>query len=308
MAPVTGPSPSKAEILAAAAELERGGLVAFPTETVYGLGADATQPLAIRRIFAAKGRPVDHPLIVHLADAGQVGEWAKIGAMGRALAAIFWPGPLTLVLRRKPGVADELTGGRETLAVRIPAHPVALALIEALGRGVAAPSANRFGRVSPTTAAHVREELGTGILVLDGGPCRVGVESTIVDLSGPAPTLLRPGGVPVSEIERITGPLPMGHTAAPGTLDAHYAPRTALLLSRTPGVEARRLRAQGLRVEILRARPAERYARELYAELRRLDTLAVDVLVAEPADAEGLGLAVNDRLRRAARGSGGERS
>lgn len=279
--------------------LRSGGLIGLPTETVYGLGADARNPLAVRQIFAMKGRPADHPLIVHLGDVEQVGDWAVTGPVASALAAAFWPGPLTLVLPRQPGVPDEVTGGLETVGIRVPSHPAASALLKAFGGGVAAPSANRFGRVSPTTAAHVEAEFGGAVPVLDGGPCPVGVESTIIDLTGP-PALLRPGGIPTEAIEAITGPLGSSTTRAPGTLAAHYAPRTALLLSDRPQVDAERLRGEGRTVAILPAGPAEEHARRLYAELRRLDQLGVDILIAELAGEAGLGRAINDRLSRAA--------
>ena len=281
------------------AVLKAGGLLAFPTETVYGLGADASNPLAVRQIFAMKGRPADHPLIVHLASAGQVATWGELGAIGQALAAAFWPGPLTLVLPRRSAVLDEVTGGLETVGVRVPAHPAAQSLLQAFGGGVAAPSANRFGRVSPTTAEHVLDEFSGSVSVLDGGPCAVGVESTIIDLSGP-PALLRPGGVPVEAIEAITGPLTSSSTRAPGTLANHYAPRTALMLSRNPVADAAQLREEGRTVAILAAGEATEHARRLYAELRRLDELGVDILIAELASAGGLGRAINDRLSRAA--------
>jgi L-threonylcarbamoyladenylate synthase len=298
-----------AELDHAADLLRQGELVAFPTETVYGLGAAADQPLAVRRIFAAKGRPVDHPVIVHLPDASHLERWAHLdGTPARALAAAFWPGPLTLVLRRTDRVLDEVTGGRPTVGLRVPHHPVAHALLQAVGGGVAAPSANRFGRVSPTTAAHVRAEFGDAVHVLDGGPCVVGVESTIVDLSGDAPALLRPGGVPTEALEALLGPLPIGTTVAPGTLPGHYAPHTALRLSAHPAADAARLRAQGRTVATLPAGDPAPHARRLYAELRRLDALGVDVLVAELAPEAGLGRAINDRLRRAAYPHGGEPS
>ncbi len=285
----------------AAAALDAGELVAFPTETVYGLGADADNPLAVRRIFAAKGRPADHPLIVHLADPSWLPAWAVADPRAERLAARFWPGPLTLILPRQAHVIDEVTGGRDTVGLRVPDHPVALALLSAFGRGVAAPSANRFGRVSPTRAAHVAEELGDEILVLDGGACRVGVESTIVDLSGEEPAILRPGAVTAEDLEAVVGPLGRpGDTAAPGTLASHYAPRTALLLSSDPDADAARMRREGRRVAVLRAGDPRQHARLLYAELRRLDDLDVDVLIAERADDEGLGRAINDRLARAA--------
>lgn len=207
-----------------------------------------------------------------------------------------------MVLKRLPGVPDEVTGGRETVALRVPAHPVAQALLWAYGRPLAAPSANRFGRVSPTAAEHVREEL-PGVFVLDGGPSSVGVESTIVDLSGPVPAILRPGGVPAEAIAAIVGPLGASQTVAPGTLPGHYAPHTALRLSERPDAEAEAARAQGLTVAILRAGEPQDHARRLYAELRRLDALGVDLLLAEPSRDEALGPAINDRLTRAAYGA-----
>ena len=291
-------------IAAAVARLRSGGLVAFPTETVYGLGAAAREPLAVRRIYAAKGRPAGHPLIVHLGCAEQAWTWGQASAEAELLAQAFWPGPLTLIVRRAPWVSDEVTGGRQTIGLRVPAHPVARALLEAFGDGIAAPSANRFGHISPTTAAHVRAELGEGVMVLDGGPCAVGIESTIIDLSGDQPALLRLGGTAVAEISALVGPLGHSQTAAPGTLAQHYAPRTALQLSENLEETAARLRAQGLSVATLPAGDPAEHARALYAELRRLDGLGVDVLVAEPSSHGGLGLAINDRLERAAAGSG----
>jgi len=285
--------------------LEAGELVAFPTETVYGLGANARSPLAVRRIFAAKGRPVDHPVIVHLHDSSQISAWAKVPdpALLHCLTERFWPGPLTLVLPRAEGVLDEVTGGLDTVGLRVPAHPVARALLAAHGRALAAPSANRFGRVSPTTAAHVRQEFGDTVFVLDGGPSDVGVESTIVDLSGPQPSLLRPGGIAVEALAEILGPLPRGHTPAPGNLDAHYAPLAGVVVTTRPDADAARLRALGHRVRVLPAGPADDHARRLYRELRRADADGVEIVVAERAAQSGLGQAINDRLQRAAMGS-----
>ena len=281
--------------------LQAGQQVGIPTETVYGLAARAADPQAVAGIFTLKGRPPTHPLIVHVA--GPPDTIARYDAHGKLLMTRFWPGPLTLVLWRRldgeqPGVPDAVTGGRDTVAVRCPAHPLALALIWAVGP-LAAPSANRFGMLSPSTAEHVLEAF-PDLPVVDGGPCSIGVESTILDLSGP-PALLRPGGVPVEAIEALIGPVQRGgETAAPGTLPAHYAPQTRLLLSTTPKQTAAELRAMGLRVGMLKAQAPAIYARILYAELRRLDAEGVDVIVAEVAEAQGIGLAVNDRLRRAA--------
>jgi len=195
----TGVMLDKPMIDEAVKRIREGRLVAFPTETVYGLGADASNPLAVRQIFAVKGRPADHPLIVHLADASQLDAWAHTTPMADKLAHTFWPGPLTLVLKRRAGVLDEVTGGLDTIGIRVPNHPMAQALLSQSGCGIAAPSANRFGRVSPTRAAHVRTEFGDRVFILDGGDCQVGVVRTIVDLSG-APALLRPGGIPPESI------------------------------------------------------------------------------------------------------------
>jgi len=324
-------------LIAQAVEILRsGGLVAFPTETVYGLGADASDPVAVRRVFAAKGRPADHPLIVHLASASDIDDWADdVPPLARALADAFWPGPLTIVLRRSARVPDAVTAGLPTVGLRVPAHPVALALLEAFGGGIAAPSANRFGTVSPTTAEHVRASLGDTVdLVLDGGPSDVGLESTIVDLSGAGgsgsevpgegPAILRPGGVSREGLEAIARfPIPVRGTVeeagvrAPGMAGSHYAPHARLLLvppSEQPE-RAAALRARGLTVGALAfagdATPIEgatvvdmgaseeAAARRLYAAIRELDA-SCDVILAWPPPERGLGLAIADRLRRAA--------
>jgi L-threonylcarbamoyladenylate synthase len=228
-----------AEIARAVELLRAGELVGIPTETVYGLGADAANPAAVARIFAAKGRPADHPLIVHIPGAAHLERWAReIPDLAWELAEAFWPGPLTLILKRAVGVPDAVTGGQDTVGLRVPGHPVALDLLRAFAAaggsgGIAAPSANRFGRISPTTAAHVREELGDAVsLVLDGGPCAVGIESTIIDLSSGRPLLLRPGHITPAAIEAVCGALPATPTAAAprasGTLEAHYAPTTPM--------------------------------------------------------------------------------
>ncbi len=319
---------SQTEIRRAAQQLKAGELVAFPTETVYGLGADASNPEAVRKVFAAKGRPADHPLIVHVADAAQLADWARdVPPAAHALAATFWPGPLTLVLKRNPNVPDAVTGGQDTVAVRVPSHPVAQALLHAFGGGIAAPSANRFGRVSATTAAHVHEEFGDAVAcVLDGGAADVGIESTIVDCSHDIPALLRPGWITPQQIETALGSL-LGAPAArgpraPGMLDKHYAPQTPLLLMEGDLVAelAHSLVRQGKRVAVLArtrlqplldnlrwiAAPADAagYAHDLYANLRALDHAGCDAILVEQPPEDAAWLAIRDRLARAAAGSG----
>ena len=300
------------DLAAAVVALRAGGLVAMPTETVYGLGADARNPAALRKIYAIKSRPVDHPLILHLADAAALPEWVvEVPPAAQVLAAHFWPGPLTLVLRRAPGVPDELTGGQDSVAIRVPSHPVAQALLRAFGGGIAAPSANRYGRVSPTCAAHVREEFPEGIaVILEGGDCEVGLESTIVSLLGPLPQLLRPGGIPRAEIEAVLGAPVAGVVAAPvprvpGSTAQHYAPRTPLELVPAGDLAdaVARAAAEGLQVATLGCPPgcdAATYGRALYADLRRLDARGVDRLLVEEAPATPEWEAVRDRLARAA--------
>jgi L-threonylcarbamoyladenylate synthase len=312
------------ELLKRAVEiLQRGGVIALPTETVYGLAANAEDELAVRRIFAIKGRPATHPLIIHLAGVEALPDWASyIPQEALRLADAFWPGPLTLVLPRTPRATDAVTGGQDTVALRVPAHPVALAVLRALGGGLAAPSANRFGRVSPTTAAHVGQDLGDEVdLVVDGGPCTVGVESTIVDLSSGPPVILRPGGLPAEELERVLGyPVPV-RTASTvrvsGSLASHYAPRVGVVLVEPSEAVSRAesLRLQGLQVGVLGPaslvlprdfvrfeipEDAAGAARLLYLRLREADVAGLDVLVACLPPAQGLGLAVRDRLSRAA--------
>lgn len=313
------------DIATAAGVLRAGGLVAFPTETVYGLGADASSDAAVARIFAAKGRPRAHPLIVHLAADARLDDWAlDVPESARRLAAAAWPGPLTIILARGPRVSLATTGGSETVGLRVPAHPMAQELLRAFGGGVAAPSANRFGAVSPTTAEHVVADLADDVdYVLDGGACTVGVESTIVDLSRDHAVLLRPGGLAREAIEAIVGPLAAADVAAPaapGTLASHYAPRAqviAVLPHEVPAAVAAAA-ASHRRVAVLApaaafatwppsaavAHPlpddAAGMARELYAALRDLDASGVDVVIAALPPAAGLGEAVGDRLLRAA--------
>lgn len=294
----------------------------MPTETVYGLAADARNPAAVRRIFAAKGRPADHPLIVHLIDATTLGEWAReVPAAAQRLIDAYWPGPLTLVLLKADAVDPVITGGQDTVGLRVPAHPVAQALLSAFGGAVAAPSANRFGRISPTRAEHVREEFPDGsVLVLDGGPSAVGLESTIVDLSGAQPRLLRPGSILARDIEALIGPLSTPADAegprASGRLAAHYAPAKSLQLVSaeqlasalaTASPDDLWLAAGALPAAcsgIALSDQAEAYGRELYAALRALDArpgARIRVLL-PPQDLRWA--AVHDRLKRAAAGGG----
>ena len=284
--------------------LRAGGLVAIPTETVYGLAADASNPDAVRRIFAVKGRPTDHPVIVHLAAAEQLGEWATaIPRTAALLADACWPGPLTLLVPRATHVLDVVTGGRSTLGVRVPAHPLTLELLARFGGGLAAPSANRFGKVSPTTADHVRADLGDDVdYVLDGGPCPIGVESTIVDCTVEPPQVLRPGGIPTEQIAALLNSeldSEAGPSRAPGMLESHYAPRCRLLLV-TSADEARRLARGRPTAEILDDDDLARYARSLYSRLRDADDRGVDTVIAVMPPAVGLGHAIRDRLTKAA--------
>jgi len=313
------------DIEKAAGVLRTGGLVAFPTETVYGLGANAEDPAAVSRIFQVKGRPPSHPLIVHIGGAERLDDWVEdVPATARLLAERFWPGPLTLVLRRGRRVPLEATGGLQTVAVRVPDHPVALALLAAFGGGVTAPSANRFGQVSPTTADHVRAELGDAVdFVLDGGPCQVGVESTIVDTTGEIPSILRPGGVTREDLEAVLGcPLAVHSTSrvrVPGQHPSHYAPRARVVLVEPEKVVAEAELAQELGHQVgvflppsLTGTPVKAhavvtvpgsmaaYAHGLYGFLRDLDRQGCDLIIASLPVEEGLGLAIANRLRRAA--------
>lgn len=294
----------------AARVLLAGGVVALPTETVYGLGALVHHEAAVRRVFAVKGRPVDHPLIVHLAAADQLAAWAaEVPPAAAALTAALWPGPLTVLVPKAAHVPAVVTGGRATVGLRVPAHPLTLALLAAVGDGVAAPSANRFGRVSPTTADHVLADLGDDVdLVLDGGPCRLGLESTIVDCTVEPPVVLRHGGVPAEQLDEVLGH-PVGRVAdgpsrAPGMLPSHYAPACALELVDDRRAGERRvaaLRAAGRRAALHDpGTDVEAYARDLYAALRRADVESLDALVVVRPPDRGLGRAINDRLRRAA--------
>ncbi|QDW37149.1 threonylcarbamoyl-AMP synthase [Bradyrhizobium sp. KBS0727] len=315
----------EAATAAAAHSLDQGGLVAFPTETVYGLGADATNPAAIARLYQAKGRPAFNPLIAHVGDISAARQIARFDAPALALAEAFWPGPLTLVLPKADGcaVADLATAGLDTVAIRIPAHPVARDILRRFGRPVAAPSANLSGHVSPTTAAHVESDLSGRIdLIVDGGAVAVGVESTIVGCFD-QPMLLRPGGLPRAEIERVLGrPLlqppvdadsDSGQPLAPGMLASHYAPRAKVRLHASQIEPGEALLAFGLgaisgidaasAVMNLSARgDLAEAAANLFGFLRALDARGVRTIAVMPIPDEGLGEAINDRLRRAAVG------
>lgn len=285
--------------------LRQGRLVAIPTETVYGLAADATQEEAIRMVFALKGRPADHPLIVHLGEASWAAHWGVLPPLFERLAERFWPGPLTMVVPRLARVSSLITGGQDTVALRMPRHPLTLETLLALGQPVVAPSANRFGHTSPTRAEHVRAEFPE-LDVLDGGPCPVGLESSIVDLSGPQPRLLRPGQLSRVTLEEVTGPLASfeaGAPRVPGALDRHYAPRTLTRWDdgQQPagrwgwlGFSSRRATA-----EALMPNSAEAYGARLYAALRELDEAGLEVIVVERPPQDSDWEAVLDRLRRA---------
>ena len=314
-------------IAQAARRLATGGVVAFPTETVYGLGADATNVHAVAKIFLLKGRPTDHPLIVHVPEAGALDRWCTgIPESARKLASRFWPGPLTLILRKSASIPPIVTGGQDTVGMRCPSHPQAQALLREfakIGSGaVAAPSANKFGHVSPTTAQHVREEFREDLCLIDGGECEVGLESTILDLSRGEPTLLRPGAVTRDDIAGILGTAPRERDAdaprASGTLAAHYAPRTALAVLGAVDFEQETAGRANLAVLAFGEAPTGadvvswinapadpvRYGHDLYANLRRLDASGAKRIVVQAPPQGAAWEAVNDRLSRAAAGAG----
>ncbi|MEI7547706.1 MAG: L-threonylcarbamoyladenylate synthase [Actinomycetota bacterium] len=286
--------------------LRAGGLVAIPTETVYGLAADASNAAAVRRIYAAKGRPERHPLIVHVATAEQLTDWAsEVPAAATLLAATCWPGPITLLVPKATHVLDIVTGGLPAVGVRVPAHPLATELLTRFGGGLAAPSANLFGRVSPTTAEHVQADLGDRVdYVLDGGRCPVGVESTIVDCTVNPPQILRPGGIPSEQISALLdGRLaaPAGPSRAPGMLASHYAPQAKVVLVDT-AAEALALSWQQPGSWVLdHTDDLVEYARGLYSDLRQADARGVSTVIAVMPPPTGLGHAVRDRLTKAAR-------
>ena len=313
-------------MLDAAAHLKAGDLVAFPTETVYGLGADASNSEAVARIYSVKGRPNDHPLIVHIASMERMGDWAReVPEYAIALARNFWPGPMTLVLKRSELAGDFVTGGQDTVGVRVPDHPVALGLLEAFGRlggkGVAAPSANRFGNVSPTTAQAVADELSDYLAdvdqILDGGPCQVGVESTIIDCTGDVPRILRPGAVTSEMINESTGlSLGVSKTAisahvnqeeirVSGSLESHYAPMATVVLDRAPSSGEGFIAMAGVMagngvVRLAAPESHQDFARVLYSALRAADEQGLDTVVVEQPAGDGIAVAIRDRLMRAA--------
>ena len=308
----------------AAANLLAGGLVAFPTETVYGLGADACNADAVARVYSVKGRPADHPLIVHVASMDALGDWAEqVPEYAISLARDFWPGPMTLIMKRSELAGDFVTGGQDTVGVRVPDHAVALGLLLAFaqigGQGVAAPSANRFGNVSPTTAQAVEDELSEYLAdadqILDGGPCQVGVESTIIDCTGAVPKILRPGAITAQMISDSTGLEIVGQTLdvgavkvstirVSGSMEAHYAPVATVILDQTP------VAGQGFIamadvisdvgvVRLAQPKTHEEFARVLYSALREADKQKLETVIVEQPAGDGIAVAIRDRLRRA---------
>ena len=309
---------SASVIADAAASLLSGNLVAFPTETVYGLGADACSPDAVARIYSVKGRPVNHPLIVHVASMDALVEWASdVPGYATSLARDFWPGPMTLIMKRSELAGDFVTGGQNTVGVRVPDHPVALGLLEAFtragGKGVAAPSANRFGNVSPTTAQAVVNELsnllGEADQILDGGACEVGVESTIIDCTREVPRILRPGALTVEMIEESTGlvvgAMESAEVRVSGSLDSHYAPVATVVLDQTPEVGQGFIAMtdaatpEGV-VRLIAPKTHDEFARFLYAALREADQLGLKTVVVQQPTGGGIAIAIRDRLKRAA--------
>jgi len=317
---------TSSDVATAASVLRSGGLVALPTETVYGLAADARNEAAVRRIYAAKGRPLDHPVIVHIADATQVSDWASdFPAYAQALAEAFWPGPMTLVLPRNASVGDWITGGQDTVAVRVPDHAVALEVLQSIAGGVAAPSANQFGKVSPTSAQHVLADLGSILqstdAIIDGGDCVVGVESSIIDCTGAAPRILRPGAISTSDVERVTGLSVVSDSdkrvRVPGALDSHYAPRAqvivveneAELFARCAQLESKRhvgviapepVRTPSGAMRLAMPESSTAYAECLYRALREADRYELEFVVALAPTGDDVAVAVRDRLTRAA--------
>jgi L-threonylcarbamoyladenylate synthase len=305
----------------AAANLLAGDLVAFPTETVYGLGADACNANAVARIYSVKGRPADHPLIIHVASMDALGDWASdVPGYAISLARDFWPGPMTLIMKRSDLAADFVTGGQDTVGVRVPAHPVALGLLEAFarvgGKGVAAPSANRFGNVSPTTAQAVSDELSVYLSdsdqILDGGACDVGVESTIIDCTGVAPRILRPGAITQEMIEHSTGlvvaegkAVARNEIRVSGSLESHYSPLAKVILDQSPTAGQGFIATADVAtpdgvVRLAAPETHEEFARVLYSSLRAADEQRFAIVVVQQPQGDGIAIAIRDRLKRAA--------
>ena len=301
------------DVRRAAEILRAGGLVAFPTETVYGLGADATSAKALARLYEVKGRPADHPVIVHFVSASDAFTWGEATREAKLLAERFWPGPLTLILKRSPPAKDFVTGGQPSVGLRVPSHPVAQQLLREFGKPIAAPSANRFGRVSPTTAQHVRDDLGADVeLVLEGGPSEVGIESTIVDLSGGSAVVVRPGKISAAEIAAVVEVKGSSQVRHSGGMEKHYAPKTPARLVPTHELDRRIAELQSRAAVLAFSRPDERvdfwlrmprepraYAQKLYAALRELDGAGCEAILIEAPPAEPAWEAVLDRLKKA---------
>ncbi len=311
------------ELERAVAVLRSGELLAFPTETVYGLGADASNPQAVKKIFALKGRPSSHPVIVHIGDVSELSRWAsEVSPAAQKLAAAFWPGPFTLILKRAATVNDAVTGGQDTVALRVPSHSIAQQLLRAFGGGIAAPSANRFGHVSPTLASHVRDEFGDDLLVLDGGDCEIGLESTIISCAGEVPHLLRPGKITLSQLQavvpEVTTALAIDTPRAPGMLEKHYSPATPIRIvnrvqldqllyeyvQRKQKVAVLAMYAGDIEQDTVSwvnaGNDAAAYAHSLYANLRTLDKAGAQCMLVEQVPSGEQWQAVTDRLQRAA--------
>lgn len=295
------------DIHQAAEVLRQGGIIGLPTETVYGLAALAENQQAVMRVFSTKGRPTDHPLIIHLGPSVNPEEWGVFNAAAKALAHKYWPGPLTLLLPRTSRVPDWVTGGRDSVALRVPSHPIAQALLDEVNTGVVAPSANRFGKVSPTTAEHVLADLGADVdVVLEGGACAIGVESTIVECIDERVTVLRPGAISWDDIFRVVGvsiSSDLEDVRAPGMLASHYAPNAQVLLfedlsSAQQALE--KFNTLGKKARVLLHHDINEYAEYLYAELREADKEGFDIVCAVLPPPHGLGIAVRDRLAKAA--------
>ena len=314
----------QSEIQEAVEALRAGDLVAFPTETVYGLGANANNPDAVRKIFRVKGRPSTHPLIVHIDHPRYIQRWVReLTPEAKRLADTFWPGPLTIVAKRAPAVNDIITGGQDTIAIRVPNHPVAQQLLNAFGGGIAAPSANRYGKVSPTRAEHVREEFGDEVkIVLDGDDCKIGLESTIVSCVGDAPRILRPGTITITQLRAVVPTIQIGPNPSsprvPGTMSRHYSPLTPVNVvpSRRLEIVMNEFTAKEEKVAVLAQRPPgnttpfmtwinagtrpDAYARQLYANLRTLDKAGAKMILVEEVPEDERWEAIRDRLKRAA--------